>query len=142
MKCAGEINAGDIAWPLIALMLFEPIAQIENVIRRDNAFAGQNVDRIGDGARFSEIRRLQTGHFLQITQAVGEHFRRRGGAAGFRFAQEIHHVSRDETDVIARFRHPVTESPLIVLPASENAEGVFELFVDLRAAQTEVGLIR
>ncbi len=44
--------------------------------------------------------------------------------------------------MIACFRNPVTETALVVLPARQNAERVFELFIDFGAAQSEVGFIR
>src|SRR2546430_7569150 len=78
-------------------------------------------------------------HLLQIAQTAREHFRRRQKSGGFRFAQKIHHVSGHETDAIARFGDPVTETALIILTARENSERVLELFINLRAAETEIG---
>ena len=141
MERAGEVDAGNVILPMVALMLIEIIAQIENVVRRDNAFARQDVNRVGDCARFGEIRRLAPDHLLQVAQTVRKHFRRRREPGRFRFAQKIHHVGGDKTDPIAGFRDPVTERALIVLAPRQDFEGVFELFVDLRAAQTEVGFI-
>ncbi len=44
--------------------------------------------------------------------------------------------------MIARFRRPVTEEPLVVLPSTENSERAIQLFIHSSAtAQTEVGLV-
>ena len=98
MQRTGEINARDIFLPPIVLMLFEPIAEVQNVVCRDNTFACENVDRVSNRARISEVCRLACDHFLQIAQAARKHFRRRHESRGFRFTQKIHHIRRDEAD--------------------------------------------
>jgi hypothetical protein len=64
MQRTGEINARNIFLPPIVLMLFEPIAEVQNVICRDNAFAREDVDPVSDRARFSEVCWLACHHFL------------------------------------------------------------------------------
>ena len=39
MQRGGEVNTSDIVLPQIFLVLLEPIAQIQNVVRRDDTFA-------------------------------------------------------------------------------------------------------
>ena len=123
------------------MILVEIIAQIENVIGRDHTFAREHINGVGLPARVDDVRRLMRNHFLQIAQSAREHVGGRRKTGGFRFAQEIHHVSGIETNVLAGFRRPVSESALIVLAAAQNAEGVFQLLVNFGAAQTEIRLI-
>src|ERR1700730_6538224 len=53
LERTGEINAGQVILPFIGVFFVEIIAQIEYVIGRDDAFAREDIDRIGDAARIN-----------------------------------------------------------------------------------------
>ena len=122
-------------------MLIEIITQIKNVIGGDDAFAGQHIDPVGDSSRLGQGRGFARDHLLQIAQAAREHVRRRSEAGCFRRAQKIHHVNRNETDLLVRFRRPITKRALIILPASQNPEDFFELGIYFGATKPETGFV-
>jgi len=68
-------------------------------------------------------------HLLQIAQSAREHVGGRRKPAA-RLAQEIHHISGIETDVLAGFRRPVAKA-LDRLTAAQNSEDFFELSIPL-----------
>ena len=142
LERAGEVNAGQIFWPLLWAMFVEIIAQIKDVIRSDDAFARENVDGIGHGSRVRKSRRLAPGYCLQVAQTRGEHFRWRRKPGSLRLAKKIHHVNRNEADVRTSFRRPITETTLVVLSAPQGRERFLELRAYFRAFQTEIDFIR
>src|SRR5207244_9625541 len=80
-------------------------------------------------------------HLLQIAQATCKHIRWRCKTGCFGRAQKVHRVNGIETDLLIRFRRPITERALVVLPASQDSKDFFELSIHLCAIEPEIRFI-
>src|SRR5436190_16089647 len=89
---SGEIDASEIAGPLLCIVLIEVVTEVEDVVRGDDPFSREQVDRVSLSASLPQTMRIEHDHLLEMTQTVLKQARGRREACGFRLDEEVHDV--------------------------------------------------
>ena len=94
---AGQINARQILRPFFGELFVEVIAQIEDVIRGDEAFPRQDINRVGDRARIGQVASAGRATIVcKLRKRALEDIRRRRETGSLCFTQEMRRVNGNE----------------------------------------------